>query len=66
MAHWRLLAALAHPSHRYVVMDGKYHVVSCRRGFAVRDITTGEYVEVFVKKWRALLRCEYMNKGVAR
>ena len=47
-------------------MDGKYQVVSCRRGFAVRDITTGEYVEVFAKKWRALLRAEYMNKGVAR
>ena len=65
MADFAVRVHTIHTSHGYVVM-GKYHVVSCRRGFAVRDITTGEYVEVFVKKWRALLRAEYMNKGVAR
>ena len=51
-----------HPSHGYVVVNGKYQVVAMRRRYAIRDVTTGEHVEVFWSHERAWRRAQYLNK----
>ena len=43
-------------------MDGKYQVVAMRRRYAIRDVTTGEHVEVFWSHERAWRRAQYLNK----
>jgi hypothetical protein len=60
---WRLLVALAHTSHGYVVVNGKYQVVKMNGGFAVRNITTGYVEAICMSKTKARTIANQLNRG---
>jgi len=42
-------------------MEGKYQVVQYKRQFWIRDITTGEIVEILRSRPKAERRASYLN-----